>query len=118
LNLVRKVEVTGSVEDEPRSGRPRSVSTDENRERIHVAFEKSLEISARRASLELNLARTSLRRMMKELGLKPYRPSLLRDLSDDDPDRRCEFADIFLTWLLTILHCVTELFGPMRLFSS
>jgi hypothetical protein len=74
LNLVRKVEETGSVEDEPRS-----VSTDENRERIHVAFEKSLETSARRASLERNLAKTSLRRMMEELALKPYRPRLLRD---------------------------------------
>jgi hypothetical protein len=34
--------------------------------------------------------------MMKELGLKPYRPQLLHALNDDDPDRRCEFADIFL----------------------
>ncbi|CAF1447532.1 unnamed protein product [Adineta ricciae] len=96
LNLVRKFDETGSVEDEPRSGRPRSVSTDENREHIRVAFEESPETSTRRASLGLNLSRTSLRRMMKELGLKPYRPHLLHDLSDDDPDRRCEFADIFL----------------------
>jgi hypothetical protein len=34
--------------------------------------------------------------MMKELGLKPYRPQFLHALNDDDPDRRCEFADIFL----------------------
>lgn len=96
LDLVRKFDETGSVEDQSRSGRPRSVSTDENRERIRVAFEESPGTSTRRASLELNLARTSLRRMMKELGLKPYRPQLLHDLNDDDPDRRCEFAEIFL----------------------
>jgi len=96
LSLVRKFDETGSVEDESRSGRPRSVSTDENRERIRDAFEESPETSTRRASLELNLSRTSLRRMMKELGLKPYRPRLLHDLSDDDPDRHCEFADMFL----------------------
>ena len=72
------------------------VSTDENRERIRIAFEESPGTSTRRASLELNLARTSLRRMMKELGLKPYRPRLLHALNEDDPDRRCEFADIFL----------------------
>jgi hypothetical protein len=34
--------------------------------------------------------------MMKELGLKPYRPQLLHALNEDDPDRRCEFADTFL----------------------
>ena len=32
---------------------------------------------------------------MKELGLKAYRPRLLHALNEDDPDRRCEFADIF-----------------------
>lgn len=96
LNLVKKFDETGSVQDEPRSGRPRSVSTDENLERIRAAFQHSPETSTRRASLELNLARTSLRRMMKELGLKPYRPHLLHALNEDDPDRRCEFADIFL----------------------
>jgi hypothetical protein len=35
--------------------------------------------------------------MMKELGLKPYRPRLLHALNDDDPDRRCEFAGFFLS---------------------
>ena len=37
--------------------------------------------------------------MMKELGLKPYRPQLLHALNEDDPDRRCEFASIFLNQL-------------------
>ena len=46
--------------------------------------------------MELNLSRSSLIRMMKELGLKPYRPQLLHALNEDDPDRRCEFADTFL----------------------
>ncbi len=36
---------------------------------------------------------------MKELGLKPYRPQLLHALNEDDPDRRCEFVDIFLNLL-------------------
>ncbi len=96
LNIVRKFDETGSIKDEPRSGRPRSVSTDENKERVRAAFEASPETSTRRASLELNLSRTSLQRIMKELGLKAYRPQLLHALNEDDPDRRCEFADIFL----------------------
>ena len=31
LSFVRKFDETGSLEDKPRSGRPRSVSTDENK---------------------------------------------------------------------------------------
>lgn len=49
--------------------------------------------------MELNLSKSSLQRMMKELGLKPYRPQLLHALNEDDPDRRCEFADVFLNLL-------------------
>ncbi len=96
MNLVRKFDETGSVEDEPRSGRHRSVSTDENKERVRAAFEESPATSLRRASLDLNVSKSSLQRMLKELGLKPYRPQLLHALNEDDPDRRCEFADIFL----------------------
>ena len=96
LKLVQKFDETGSVEDAHRSSRSRSVSTDENRERVRVAFEENPETSQRRATLELNLPRSSLQRMMKELGLKPYRPQLLHALNEDDPDRRCEFADTFL----------------------
>ncbi|CAF2547727.1 unnamed protein product [Rotaria sp. Silwood2] len=99
LSLVGKFDETGSVEDRPRSGRSRSVSTDGNRKRVRAAFKESPEISTRRATLELNLPRSSLRRMMKELGLKSYRPQLLHALNEDDPDRRCEFADIFLNLL-------------------
>jgi transposase len=74
LNLIQKFDETGSVADAPRSGRPRSVSTDDNKERVREDFEESPETSLRRASLKLNLSKSSLQRMMKELGLKPYRP--------------------------------------------
>jgi transposase len=96
LDITRKFDETGSVQDLSRSGRPRSVSTEENKQRVLAAFEENPGTSAKRASLELNLSRTSLLRMMKELGLKLYRPRLLHDLNEDDPDRRCEFAEIFL----------------------
>ena len=96
LDIARKFDKTGSVQDASRSGRPRSVSTEENKQRVLAAFEENPGTSAKRASLELNLSRISLLRMMKELGLKLYRPRLLHDLNEDDPDRRCEFAEIFL----------------------
>ena len=46
--------------------------------------------------LKLNLSRSSLQRMMKELGLKLYRSQLFHALNEDDPDRRCVFADFSL----------------------
>ena len=85
LNIVRKFDESGSVQDSPSSGRPSSVSTDGNKERVRAVFHNIPDTSSRRASLELNISRTTLRRMMKELGLKPYRPQLLRVLGDDDP---------------------------------
>ncbi len=91
MNLVRKFDETVSVEDEPKS-----VSTDENKERVRAAFEESPGTSLRRTLLNFNLSKSSLQQMMKELELKPYRPQLLYALSEDDPDRHCEFADIFL----------------------
>ncbi|CAF4364006.1 unnamed protein product, partial [Rotaria sordida] len=60
LNHVRKFDETGSVEDEPRSGRPRSVSTDENKERVRAAFKESPATLLRRALSDLNLSKSSL----------------------------------------------------------
>ncbi|CAF2987141.1 unnamed protein product [Rotaria sp. Silwood2] len=96
LDLVQKFDKTGSVQDSPGSGRSRFVSTDENKECVLAAFQENPETSTRRAALELNLSQSSRRRMMKELGLKPYRPQLLHALNEDDPERRCEFAEKFL----------------------
>ena len=99
LSLVRKFDETGSLEDTLRSGRPRSIATDENKERVLEAYEENPMMTQRRASLELNLSRSSLQRMMRELRLKPNRPQLLHALNEDDHNRRCEFASIFLNEL-------------------
>lgn len=41
LSLVKKFDETGSLEDKPRSGRLRSVSTDENKERVLETYEEN-----------------------------------------------------------------------------
>ncbi|CAF3465187.1 unnamed protein product [Rotaria socialis] len=75
--LVKNFEETGSVEDASRSGRPTT-------------------LSQRRAALELNISRTNLRRLMKNLNLKPFKPRLLQALNENDPDRRLEFCECLL----------------------
>jgi transposase len=94
--LAKKFDETGSVEDAPRSGRPRMVSTEENSELVSETFRSNPQLTQRRASNELGIARRSLGRIMSDLGLRPYRPRLLQALNEDDPDRRLEFCEWFL----------------------
>ena len=72
-----KFDATGSVGNVPKSGRPRTSTTEENEMRVAMTFVNSPKKSTRRAALELSLPRTSLRRLMRKLNLKPYRPRLL-----------------------------------------
>ena len=84
--LARKFDETGSIEDASRSGRARTVSTEENSELVLETFRLNPQLTQRRASNELGIARRSLGRIMLDLGLRPYRPRLLQALNEDDPD--------------------------------
>jgi transposase len=94
--LAKKFDETGSVDDAPRSGRPTTFNTEENLELVSKTFSQSPRTSQRHASYELNISRSSLQRLMRDLNLKPYKPRLLQALNEDDPDRRVEFCE----WIL------------------
>ena len=83
-----KFEKTGSVENAPKSGRPRSVSITSNEELVAQTFVQSPKKSTRRASLELDISLSSTWRLMRKVELKPYRPRLLQHLLPDDAERR------------------------------
>jgi hypothetical protein len=89
-----KFGATGSVANAPKSGHPRTSMTEENEMRVAMTFVNSPKKSTRRAAQELSLPRTSLRRLMRKLNLKPYLPRLLHGLLEDDPDRRLQFYEI------------------------
>ena len=57
--LAKKFDETGSVEGAPRSGRPRTVSTEENSELVSKTFRSNPQLTERRASNELGIARRS-----------------------------------------------------------
>jgi DNA-binding XRE family transcriptional regulator len=94
--LAKKFDETGSVEDASRSGRPTSVTTEENMQLVSQNFHLSPQTSQRSAARDLGISRSSLQRIMKDLKLKPYKPKLLQALNEDDPDRRMEFCE----WIL------------------
>ena len=75
--LAKKFQETGSVEDASRSGRPVSACTDDNADLVSNRFTQDPHASQRRVSNELDIARSSLRRIMEHLKLKPKRPHLL-----------------------------------------
>jgi len=89
-----KFDATGSVANASKSGRPRTSMSEENEMRVVMTFVNSPKKSTRRAAQELSLTRTSLRRLMSKLNLKPYRPRLLHGLLEDDPDRQLQFYEI------------------------
>ncbi|CAF4247225.1 unnamed protein product, partial [Rotaria sordida] len=84
------------MEDAPRSGRPTSITTEENMELVSESYTLNPQKSQRRATHDLDISRSSVQRIMKELNLKPYKPRLLQALNEDDPDRRLEFSQ----WVL------------------
>ena len=98
--LAKKFHETGSVTDKKRSGRPNNMNTDENKENVRTFYQNAPSTSAVRASLQLHIVRISLRRIMKDMELKVWRPRLLPQMNDDDYDRRIEFCE----WLQQQLH--------------
>ena len=94
-NLIYRFEITGSCEDLPRCGRPKSVCNSGNRQIVEDGFMSSPRKSTRRASQELGISQTSIVRLLHDVHLKPYRPYLLHSLNEDDYDRRVEFSQIF-----------------------
>ena len=68
------------MSDLPRSGRPKTVCTDENKERIREKVEENPTTSTRKRSLEIRISRTSLKRVMKSINFYPYKVQLIQEL--------------------------------------
>lgn len=94
--LIKRFEQNGTVNDTKRSGRPRSVRTAQNVQMVAESFVETPARSVRKACHELEISRSSLQRIMKELGMHVYRPRLLQALTEDDPDRRLQFAEWYV----------------------
>ena len=88
-----KFKQTGSVLDLPRSGRSRSVRTQEAIKKVENLIQNRPKISVSVGALELGISQSSFYRTIKELGFRPFKPSAAIDLSDDDLDRRQEFCE-------------------------
>jgi len=76
--MIKKIKDTGTTSRKPGSGRPRTVTTNENQDYVEETIvsqenEPGTHKSQRKIASELNISRTSVRRMTKNLGLKSYK---------------------------------------------
>ena len=78
--MVKRFGDQGAVSDLPRSGRPKAVCTDKNKERIRENVEENPTTSTQKRSLELGISRTSLKRVMKSLNSYPFKVQLIQEL--------------------------------------
>ena len=90
----KKLLETGNLSsDRPRSGRPRTVTTEENKENVVTAVRDDPTTSIRRLSSDLGISRPSVQRILKENKFHPYKPYYSQFLCDGDSDRRSEFCE-------------------------
>lgn len=95
-NLALRFGTHGSVQDLPRSGRPRTTRTPENLNLVAESCVIQPRTSTRKRGLELGIDRRGVQRMLKELKFKVYRPQLVHALHPDDGGLRVQFAENFL----------------------
>ena len=88
---------TGSVNDQPRSGRPRSGRSEENQEVVETTFVQDQTKYIRRASLELNISRATIHRLLrKDIGMHPYKLQIVQSLEPQDYDSRLEMCETLI----------------------
>jgi transposase len=108
-DLVDKFKETGSVHDVHRSGRHRSVLTNETIQQVEDLLVYSPQTSVRNGAIDLGISKSSFHRSTTELGFRPYRPTTVVELSDDDLDRREEFCSTFLIKLEQEPHLLDKI---------
>jgi len=87
--FVKRIRQTGSLFDKATRSRARPVRSIENIAAVAQSVFEQPSTSIRHRSQNLNISRTSLRRILnKDLGMKPYKVQLLQELKPHDHPMR------------------------------
>ena len=81
------------IPDAPRSGRPREARSEENIAAVAQAFRRSPRKSLARASLELNMSKTTVQRILKDFKMHPYILRLRHNIMEEDCAARLTFCE-------------------------
>jgi transposase len=81
--------------DEPRSGRPPTVNTPANRRKVKTGLRHKMGASGRALAKKMKISHGSLRKIVKDLGLYPYKPATRPLLTAKQKSDRVWFAKEF-----------------------
>ena len=98
FQMLRKYHQDGTLRNlnSPRSGRPRTVRTNENHGIVFEKIVRSPKKSIRRTSRELHLSFSSTRRIISDLGAHSYRIQILQSLTANDIVLRRQYCERML----------------------
>lgn len=95
-SINKKFDEFGTIENLPHIGRPSSVLSEEKLDEIEERVASNPQLSIRLGADRAGISKSSYHVAMKQLGFKPYRPTLIIELNDDDFDRRSEFCESWI----------------------
>jgi hypothetical protein len=85
----------GSVQDKPRTGRPRSATGLTNSVSVTTKVTASPQRSIRKIAQESAIGRSSVHRILQRHKFHPYKTHIMQELHGDDTDRRMEICKWF-----------------------
>ncbi|CAI9733658.1 Macrophage migration inhibitory factor-like [Octopus vulgaris] len=97
--LLHKFKKTGSVQDKPKSGRPKVV-TDTVLQNVTNKLQRSPRKSLRRLSQETRISLTSTHRAVHQLKFFPYKVHVVHELKPQDSEKRVLFCRWFENFIL------------------
>ena len=96
-SLMNKFGHTGSALNIGLPSRPVSVTDQATKDEVSSILKEEPRTSISQMSTDLNISRSSVRRIYKSMGFKPYIPRLVHELNEDDFDRRIEYCETFVS---------------------
>lgn len=89
LRTINRYEKKGTIKDLPRSGRPATVSTPENRQKLRRLFQRKPSTSLRKAAKILKIGKTGVETILKEdMQMKPYKFRVSHGLTTQQKQER------------------------------
>jgi transposase len=92
FKFLKKFNGTGSVHDKDRPGRPRTATAEDMATAVEATLVKGPKRSSRRVASLTGISQRSVLRVVHENKWHPYKLQLQHRLTEDDPDRRVQWA--------------------------
>ena len=90
----KMIRETGSIELSTSPGRSRTIRTKESIKKVKHRLNRKKKVTSRKLAVELNISRTSVRRILKnDLLLRPYKKIVEPLLTDEHKEKRKKFSN-------------------------